>query len=195
MTDSTKQHPIKVITNFRGMKPEAVVTAAVNIAGTVYNNPKFAGSPPQPVDQPTLKAATDDLVAANAAAVDGGKKALQQQKYQKEIVVNFLIQLAHWAEADCKGDMTTFLSSGFQAASSTKSKTPPVSESIRKVVPGPNSGQLVVTLMRYPGAASYEIRLCQFTHPMAISASSWFQIGAAGPSRRQKRITEPRGRA
>jgi hypothetical protein len=30
--------------------------------------------------------------------------------------VKFLIQLAHWAETNCKDDMATLLSSGFQAA-------------------------------------------------------------------------------
>jgi hypothetical protein len=158
MTNSTKQHPIKAITNLRTMTADVVVTAAANIQGTVYNNPNFAGAPPQPVDQPTLKAATDSLLAANGAAVDGGKHAIQEQKHQKEVVVKFLVQLAHWAEANCKEDMTTFLSSGFQAAASTKSTTAPVSESIRKIVQGTNSGQLVVTLMRYLGAASYELR-------------------------------------
>jgi|ERR1051326_8552995 hypothetical protein len=158
MTNSAKQHPIKAITNFRGLTPDAVVTTAVNIEGAVYNNPAFAGAPAQPVDQPTLKAATDALVVANAAAVDGGKKAVEQQKHQKEVVVKILVQLAHWVEANCKDDMTTFLTSGFEAASSTKAKTAPVSETIRKVVQGIISGQLLVTLMKYPGAASYEIR-------------------------------------
>ena len=102
MSNSAKQHPIKAIMNFRTLTADAVVTAAVNIAGTAYNNTKFAGASPQPVDQPTLKAATDALVAANAAAVDGGKKAVQEQKHLKEVVVKFLIQLAHWAEANCK---------------------------------------------------------------------------------------------
>ena len=166
MSNSAKQHPIKAIMNFRTLTADAVVTAAVNIAGTVYNNPKFAGASPQPVDQPTLKAATDALVAANAAAVDGGKKAVQEQKHLKEVVVKFLIQLAHWAEANCKEDMTTFLSSGFQAASATKPTAPPVTESIRKVILGAKSGELVVKLMRYPGAASYEVR--------------WGQVSAGG---------------
>ena len=158
MANSGKPHPITAITNFRSMTPDAVVTMAVNIEATVYNNPNFAGAPAQPVDQPTLKAATDALVAANAAAVDGGKKAVEQQKHQKEVVVKLLIQLAHWAEAHCKDDMTTFLTSGFQAAASRKAQTPPVSGTIRKVAQGTNSGQLLVTLMRYPGAASYEVR-------------------------------------
>src|SRR5262249_21783310 len=41
---------------------------------------------------------------------------------------------------------------------SAKPKAPPVSETIREVVQGPNSGQLVVTLVKDPGAASYELR-------------------------------------
>src|SRR5438094_7726610 len=97
MSNSAKQHPIKAIMNFRTMTADAVVTAAVNIAGTAYNNPKYAGASPQPVDQPTLKAATDALVAATASAVDG-KKAVQEQKHLKEVVVKLLTQLAHWAE-------------------------------------------------------------------------------------------------
>jgi hypothetical protein len=160
MSNSAKQHPIKAITNFRAMTPDAVVTAATNAQGEVYNNPNFAGAPPQPVDQPALKAATDTLVAANAAAVNGGKKEVALQKHQKEVVVKMLVQLAHWAEANCKDDMTTFLSTGFKAAASTKPKAPPLSETIRKVVQG-ISGQLVVTLVRYPGAASYEVRWAQ----------------------------------
>jgi len=84
------------------------------------------------------------------------------QKHQKEVVVKMLVQLAHWAEANCKDDMTTFLSTGFKAAASTKPKAPPVSETIRKVVQG-ISGQLLVTLMKYPGAASYEVRWGQAT--------------------------------
>src|SRR5262245_50139206 len=98
MANSAKQTLIKAITNFRKMTPDAVVTTAVNIAGAVYNNPNFAGAPAPPVDQPTLKAATDALVVANAAAIDGGKKAVEQQKHQKEVVVKLLVQLAHWAE-------------------------------------------------------------------------------------------------
>ena len=177
MSNSVKQHPIKAIINFRTLTADAVVTAAVNIGGTVYNNSKFAGASPQPVDQPTLKAATDALVAANAAAVDGGKKAVQEHKHLKELVVKFLTQLAHWAEANCKEDMTTFLSSGFQAALATKPKAPPVTESIRKLVLGAKSGELVVKLMRYPGAASYEVRWGQVSAgggmPTAWNSQPW----------------------
>src|SRR5215467_7386667 len=155
MTDK-KQHPIKAVVNFRSMTPAAVVSAAKNISTQMYVTLKDAPAPP--VDQATLNTSIDALVTANAAAIDGGKKALQQQKHQKEAVVKLLILLAHYAEANSKDDMNTFLATGFRAAASTKSKTPPLSESIRKVAFGSVSGQILLTLIKFIGAASYEVR-------------------------------------
>lgn len=70
--------------------------------------------------------------------------------------MKLLIQLAHYVEANCKDDMIIFLSGGFTAASRTK-QTPPVSDSIRQIDPG-QSGQMLVALMKYPGAVRYEVR-------------------------------------
>jgi Fibronectin type III domain len=126
----------------------------------IYNNTNFnvPQAPALPVDQATLKSANDALAVALAAAVDGGKKAIAQKLAQKEVVVKLLMQLAHYVESNCKDDMTIFLSSGFTAASSSKTKTPPVSDSIRSIDSGPNSGQMQIVLMKYPGAVSYEVR-------------------------------------
>jgi len=54
--------------------------------------------------------------------------------------------------------MPIFLSSGFKAQSSTKTKAATASESIRSVKPGPSSGQAQVKLVSAPGAGSYELR-------------------------------------
>ena len=166
----TKQHPIKAVLNLRTLTPEVVLSTSTHIFTEIYNNPNY--TPPQapapPVDPATLKSANDSLAVAIAAAVDGGKKAIAQKKAQKEVVMKLLTQLAHYAEANCKDDMTIFLSSGFTAKSSTRTATPPVSESIRKIEPGPDSGHMLVSLMKYPGAASYEVR--------------WAPVGADGVS-------------
>ncbi len=53
------------------------------------------------------------------------------------------------------------LSSGFTAANSAKTATPPVSDSIRKIEPGPNTGHMQVWPMKYPGAGAYEVRYAQ----------------------------------
>jgi len=61
-------------------------------------------------------------------------------------------------ETACKEDMPTFLKSGFQAAPSVKAAKPPLSQSIRKITPGKNSGQLHIILVAIIAAAAYEIR-------------------------------------
>jgi hypothetical protein len=91
------------------------------------------------------------------AAADGDKKAIAQRNKAKEAVVKLLVQLAHYVETNCKDDMTIFLSSGFTAAASTKSKKPPVTEAIRRLVPGANGGQMEITLVKFPDAISHEV--------------------------------------
>src|SRR5437899_10212609 len=113
-----RQHPIKSRLNFRTLTAEVVLSTSTDVFTEIYNNPNYA--PPQApaprVDPATLKSANDSLAAAIAAAVDGGKKAIAQKKAQKEVVMKLLTQLAHYAEANCKDDMTIFLSSGFTAS-------------------------------------------------------------------------------
>jgi hypothetical protein len=68
--------------------------------------------------------------------------------------------------------MTTFLSSGFQAASSAKTKTPPVSEAICKIAFGSVSGAVVRTLVKFKGAASYELRWASVA-PGTANPTTW----------------------
>ena len=51
--------------------------------------------------------------------------------------------------------MNAFMSSGFTARLTTKTQTPPVSETIKRIVPAPLTGQMLVYLMKFPGAKSY----------------------------------------
>src|SRR5437899_352358 len=110
MSTTTKQHPIKAVTNFRRMAAEVVVATSNSIQAHFNNNPNLTGPPAPPVDIATLKAATDTLLAKIAAAAEGGKTAVAEKNHQKEVVVKQLIQLAHYVEANCKDDMATFLS-------------------------------------------------------------------------------------
>jgi hypothetical protein len=153
---------IKAVFN-RKIPAEELVVFCDGIGAKVFNNLNFAPpqAPPPPVDEATLKAANTALASANAAALDGGKRAIAQRNHQKEVVVKLLKQLATYVETNCKDDMTIFLSSGFTAAASTKPGSPPVSESFRNVAAGANSGEMVLTLMRDPRAKSYELRMAQ----------------------------------
>jgi hypothetical protein len=54
--------------------------------------------------------------------------------------------------------MQTFLASGFDAAPNARTKTRPLSDTIRKIVHGDNSGQMKVTLLANKEAFAYELR-------------------------------------
>jgi hypothetical protein len=178
MSTKTKQHPIKALKNFRRMAAESVVSTSQTIQTKLFNDPELAGAPAPPVDAAMLKAQTDTLSAKIVAAADGGKTAVAAKNHQKEIVASLLIQLAQYAETNCKGDMTIFLSTGFTPAGSTKNTTPPVSEStIRKVEPGQNSGEMLITLMKFLGAVSYVV---QFATVINGVVGSWTSKPVAG---------------
>jgi hypothetical protein len=164
MSTTTKQKLIKAIVNFRRMGPEVVVSTSEAIQAHFKDNPNATA--PLPVDMATVKSATDVLLAKIAAAADGGKTAVAEKSHQKEIVAGLLEQLAHYAEVNCKGDMTTFLSFGFTPKASAHKRTAPVSESIRRIVPGKHSGEFKMTLMPFPDAGSYEVQ--------------WASLGAGG---------------
>jgi hypothetical protein len=73
-------------------------------------------------------------------------------------VIKSLRQLGHYAEENCKDDMMTFLKSGFRAAFTTRASAQPLSDWIRKIVPGKNSGQMLVSIIARPDALSYQLR-------------------------------------
>ena len=110
--------------------------------------------------------AIDDYSAALTAALDGGAKATAQRNAAAETLCRMLRQLAHYVEANCNDDLTTFLSSGFPHASAARTKALPLSESIRKIAFGPSAGQALVTVVKVPSAVSYELR--------------WAAVGAGG---------------
>jgi hypothetical protein len=160
VTTSTSPKP-KVIKAKFGLAHEPaqnVLTTSLNVYNNLFSSTFFttaAGAPAPPVDQPTLKTANDALQAAVTAAAGGGKQAITAKNHAKDAVVTLLDQLATYVSANSKGDMNAFMSSGFTPKSTAKTKTPPVSETIKKIVPGPVTGQMLLYLMKFPGAKSY----------------------------------------
>jgi hypothetical protein len=171
MTTKPKVTPIKVSLTFVKAVPADLYT----FAGSVYSgmNGNAAYSNP-PVDMPTFKTAIDTFDTLLAAALDGSKKVLTQRNHQGEALIKILRQLAHYVEAACKDDVTIFSSSGFQAVSKVRTATPPLSQSIRKITEGPNSGVLLVWLLAVAGALSYDVRWAPVTTgSSATVAPAW----------------------
>jgi hypothetical protein len=77
--------------------------------------------PTPPVALSTLGAGIASYTAALAAALDGGKKALQTRDDQCAALIRTLQTLARYVELNCNDNMSTFMSSGFQPLSTVHS--------------------------------------------------------------------------
>jgi hypothetical protein len=152
----TKVKPIKASLSFKKASAGDVVARANAVLAGVFAAKDDYATPP--IDPATLKTQIDALSASMAAALDGGKKAIAEREHQKELVIKSLRQLGRYAEENCRDDMTTFLKSGFHAASTTRTSAQPLSDWIRKIVPGKNSGQMQVSIIAHPDALSYQLR-------------------------------------
>jgi hypothetical protein len=162
-TTSTTPKPktIKAKLGLGNKTAQVVLNLCLNVLNNFFASSFFtaaAGVPAPPVDQATLKAASDTLQSAISAAAGGGKQATTAKNHAKDAVVALLDQLAAYVSVNSKGDMNAFTSSGFTPKSTAKSKTPPVSEMIKKIIPAPITGQMLLYLMKFPGAKSYLIQ-------------------------------------
>jgi hypothetical protein len=151
----TQAKPIKASVGFKKVSAGDVVARANAVLDGLYTAKDDYTNPP--VDQATLKAQIDALSAGITAALDGGKKAIARREHLKEVVIKSLRQLGHYVEANCNDDMPTFLKSGFQPISTIRTPAAPLSKSIRKIVPGKNSGQMEVKLVSRQDALSYQL--------------------------------------
>jgi hypothetical protein len=114
--------------------------------------------PKLPFDLTDYSAAITSYEDSIPAAIDGGKTAGEQKNKLRDDAIRVYTLLGHYVEAHSNHDMATFLLSGFQAVETKRTPKPPASESIRKVEPGPNSGQIVIVPTRLPGAKAYQLR-------------------------------------
>jgi hypothetical protein len=147
--------PIKPLDGFTNVSDADVIQRVTAVLTAMAGNSNFPNSP---VDLAVLKTNLDAFVALVAQAADGSKKVIAQKNKQRATIVEMVRLLARYVEGASKGDMSTFQTSGFQPASTTKAKAAPLSEKIRKISKGPNSGQAKVWIHPLHGALSYVVR-------------------------------------
>ena len=150
-----KQVHFKAVTNYYKLADVDVVKNGITIQSSLTGNSKF---PNPPVDLATLKTDIDSLSALIAEAADGSKKVIAGKNQQREVVIGKLQLLARYVEVVSLNDSTAFQTSGFQLASTTKIRSSPLSEKIRKIDHGSNSGQVLVWVQPVRKAGSYELR-------------------------------------
>src|SRR5690348_13321751 len=151
----SKTKQIKAVTGFYGAKDADVLNRGYQVETSLTGNSHF---PNPPVDLATLKAALDTFAGLIPQALDGSKKVIAEKNKQRTTVIQMLRMVASYVNMMSNGDTTVFQTSGFQAASSTRAITTPLSEKIRKLDRGDNSGEILAWIQTVRGASSYEFR-------------------------------------
>jgi hypothetical protein len=146
---------IKVWLNWVRSAPPSLQVRANAVYDGMNGNPGYV-KPPFPLSE--LRAASDRLSDCIAAAENRGKQERAELKSQRALVVNMLRELAHYVELNCNGDEVLLRSSGFEPAPTSRVQKPTLSERIRSLRPGPNSGEVLVKLVDDLEAATYKLR-------------------------------------
>ena len=146
---------IKAALSFVKAAPVETLARANAIYAGLKDNPAYLNPP---FDLALLRSGIDGLASAITEALDGGRKAIAERNRLLESVIKMLRQPAHYLEAASKDDVAVFLSSGFDVRPTGRTRTPPLPQFIRKIDPGDNSAQLVVSVAPIPNAHSYEVR-------------------------------------
>src|ERR1044071_5679247 len=148
---NTTTKPIKALLNLAKLSPKDLLAVANAVHDGVFGDSAFANMT-SPVDKAKFEGAIANFVLLSTQAADGSKKAIAARNNQGAILIKILRDLAHWVEANCNDNLQTFLASGFHAKTGTMVKTQPVSESIRKIRSGKNSGEIEIVLVDFPDA-------------------------------------------
>src|SRR5207244_1814279 len=111
-----------------------------------------------PIDLALLKTTLDAYSAAIADARDGSKKAIALRDRLGGDVIRMLKGLALYVELNCKADMNTFLSSGFQPRSSTRTPAQPLDQPLVLYIDQGKSGELLALIKGVRGARTYDVR-------------------------------------
>jgi hypothetical protein len=170
MTKTLKLNIIKPVLTMTGVSNADFVSRLNAVHDGMLNHPVAYPNPP--VDISDFKAAIDAFTAAIAAALDGGKSAITALDNRRIEVTIMFRQLGHYVEVASKGDMNTFVSSGFAAVPPLQRPPaqPVAVPSIIFVYQG-NTGQLLVTIKALPKARRYDLRFAPV--PVAGADIAW----------------------
>ncbi len=154
---------IKAALNFSKALPEQILAQGYAVLKGLTGNPNFTTLP---IDLALLKTTLDAFAVAIADAQDGGQKAITLRDRLGQDVILMLRGLAIYVELNCKADMNTFLSSGFQPRSGTRTPAQPLDQPMITSLDQGKSGELQASTKSVRGAKLYEFR--------------WGQVGPGG---------------
>jgi hypothetical protein len=135
-----------------------------------------AAYPTPPVSLTDVQAAVDDFVTKVARSKTGGMMDTAAKNNSRETLIGMLRQLAHYVQLNCNNDLTTLLSSGFQAMSTNRSASP-LEQPQGLVLRNGSSGQLIAKVSPVRNTRMYEGRI-------KVSEGDWLPSVFSGDSQR-----------
>ena len=149
-----KQMNTRVLLGFANADDHALEERAEAVIKGLTGNAAFPTPPVTPV---ALQTSLTAFSAALGAQQMGGMAATAAKNDARAALIGLLRQQAAYVQTASNGDLTTLLSSGFEAASTNHAQTALDQPVIAKVENG-NSGQLLVTIKPVANARAYEVR-------------------------------------
>ena len=157
---------LRVYLGFTNAPDHTLEETTLAVLDNLYGNPAFPNPPVSKVD---LQAALKGFTDAIAAQAQGGTAATAAKNNARDALIALLRQLAAYVQEKCGNNLAVLLSSGFEAVSTNRARTPLEKPSILDILNG-NTGQLLTTVGPVANAKCYEGRYA------AIGAG-----GAPGP--------------
>ncbi len=145
---------IRIADGLLKQSAEQLVTTARAVVTGLTGNAAF---PAPTVDLKAVQSAADSLNEALVAQAHGGKAETAEKNIRKEALIELLRKVKRYVEDNCGNDLAVLLSSGFQAAVTTRIRTPLARPSFLSSDFG-NSAELVMKVSAIAHARCYEVR-------------------------------------
>jgi hypothetical protein len=125
-----------------------------NIIASLTGNPNF---PTPTVDLPTLSAQATTFGTAVTNAAPGGKELTAIKNAARKVLITMLRKVAAYVQSIASQDVAMLLSSGFQANSTNRARTPLAIPAIVSILNNATT-ELAVRLQPVDNARAYQVR-------------------------------------
>jgi hypothetical protein len=164
---------IKAVLDFSKQLPEQLFASAHTVWTGLNGNVNFTNLP---VDLNVFKAKLDAYSVSIGEAKDGGKKAITLRNTLGQELIRMLRSLALHVELNCKDDINTFLTSGFQARSTTRTQAAPPATPVLDELEQGVTGQLLAWIRSVGKAAKHYVVRCGQVGPGGATPTTWVTV-------------------
>src|SRR5437899_9903956 len=119
--DTTMANKFRTLIGFSKHSVQQLVATAGAVIQGMTGNKAFPSPSP---DLTAVQAALNELNAAIAAQPHGGAKATADKNNKREALIGVLQKLVQYVQLHCGNDLAVLLSSGFSAASTSRTQVP-----------------------------------------------------------------------